>query len=125
MSRMARQRMRQLTPAVRIGRFLQPWIRRLVLWLFALWCLFPIYWLFTMSLKRQVDAISRKPKFIFQPIWDNYVTVLGSGEVWLYFQNSLIVALGTTALSWCSGCPPHTCWRATGSPGTPISASGS
>ena len=100
-----RQQMQQLTLVVRIGRFLQPWIRRLVLWLFALWCLFPIYWLFTMSLKRQVDAISRKPKFIFQPIWDNYLNVLGSGEAWIYFQNSLIVALGTTALSLLLGVP--------------------
>ena len=91
--------------STRIGRMLQPWIRRLALWLFALWCLFPIYWLLTMSLKRQVDAISRKPKFIFQPIWDNYLNVLASGEVWLFFQNSLIVALGTTALSLLLGVP--------------------
>ena len=97
--------MQPLSWSARIWRRFEPWFRRLVLWLFALWCLFPIYWLFTMSLKRQVDAISRKPKFIFQPIWDNYLNVLSSSEVWLYFQNSLIVALGTTALSLLLGIP--------------------
>ena len=105
MGNTARRPIRQLSLATRIGRLLQPWIRRLVLWLFALWCLFPIYWLFMMSLKRQVDAISRKPSFIFRPIWDNYLNVLANGEVWLYFQNSLIVALGTTALSLLLGVP--------------------
>lgn len=97
--------LRPLTTSVRVGRALTPWLRRLILWIFALWCLFPIYWLVTMSLKRQVDAISRKPKFIFEPIWDNYINVLSSGEVWQYFQNSAIVALGATALALILGIP--------------------
>ena len=105
MVRGAHSRIMPLPWPVRLGRFLLPWTRRLALWLFALWCLFPIYWLLTMSLKRQVDAISRKPKFIFQPIWDNYLAVISSGEVWEYFQNSLIVACGTTALSLALGIP--------------------
>lgn len=100
-----RQPLQPLSTPVRIGRALMPWIRRLVLWVFALWCLFPIYWLVTMSLKRQVDAISRKPKFIFEPIWDNYLSVLANGEVWQYFQSSAIVALGATALSLILGVP--------------------
>ncbi|MCP4385343.1 MAG: carbohydrate ABC transporter permease [Hyphomicrobiales bacterium] len=97
--------LRPLPMPLRLGRALMPWLRRLILWVFALWCLFPIYWLVTMSLKRQVDAISRKPAFIFEPIWDNYLAVLANGEVWNYFQSSAIIALCTTALSLLLGTP--------------------
>lgn len=86
-------------------RIVAPWLRRLVLWAFALWCLFPIWWLVTMSLKRQVDAIARRPRFLFTPIWDNYLAVLGQGEVWGYFTSSLIVAGGSTALALALGVP--------------------
>ncbi|MEM6463657.1 MAG: carbohydrate ABC transporter permease [Pseudomonadota bacterium] len=100
-----RRPLQPLHPAKQLRRVLAPWLRRLILWIFALWCLFPIYWLATMSLKRQVDAISRTPSFIFEPIWDNYINVLSSGEVWRYFHNSLIVACGTTALALLLGIP--------------------
>lgn len=89
----------------RLRRAAAPWLRRLVLWAFALWCLFPLYWLVTMSLKRQVDAIARRPRFLFTPIWDNYLSVLSKGEVWDYFTSSLIVAGGSTALALALGVP--------------------
>ncbi len=98
-------RLRPLSLASRIGRRLSPWLRRLLLWLFAVWCLFPIYWLATMSLKRQVDAISRTPRFLFSPFWTNYASVLSSGEVWGYFRASLIVALASTAIGLALGVP--------------------
>ena len=82
-----------------------PWLRRLILWGFALWCLFPLYWLATMSLKRQVDALARPPRFLFQPIWDNYAAVLSNGDVWSYCGNSLIVATASTAASLLLGVP--------------------
>jgi multiple sugar transport system permease protein len=94
-----------LGPSARLRRAAAPWLRRLVLWLFALWCLFPLYWLVTMSLKRQVDAIARRPRFLFAPIWDNYLSVLSKGEVWHYFTSSLIVAGGSTALALALGVP--------------------
>jgi multiple sugar transport system permease protein len=94
-----------LGPGRRFGRALAPWARRLVLWLFALWCLFPLYWLVSMSLKRQVDAVARVPRFLFQPIADNYAQVLASGEVWGYFANSLIVATATTVVALLIGVP--------------------
>ncbi len=88
-----------MRPGVRLRPAMAPWLRRLTLWVFALWCLFPLYWLVTKSLKRQVDAIARRPCFLFTPIWDNYLSVLSKGEVWGYFTNSLIVAAGSTALA--------------------------
>ena len=97
--------MRPLSAATRLRRALAPWLRRLVLWLFALWCLFPIYWLVTMSLKRPVDAIHRPPRFLFTPIWTNYLLVIHKGEVWGYFESSLIVALGSTIVALLLGVP--------------------
>ncbi|MFO1068074.1 MAG: carbohydrate ABC transporter permease [Geminicoccaceae bacterium] len=97
--------LRPLPPATRLGRALAPWARRLVLWLFALWCLFPLYWLVNMSLKRQVDAMARPPRFLFTPVWDNYLGVIASPEVWGYFVNSTIVAAGSTALALLLGVP--------------------
>ena len=94
-----------LTPARRLSRSLASWGRRLLLWLFAVWCLFPIYWLITMSLKQQVDAIARPPRFLFTPVWENYRSVLHSGDVWGYFGSSLVVALGSTLLALALGVP--------------------
>lgn len=82
-----------------------PWLRRFALWLFALWCLFPIYWLASMSLKQPVDAIARRPRFLFTPVWTNYAAVLRSSDVWGYFGNSLAVALASTALALALGVP--------------------
>jgi multiple sugar transport system permease protein len=94
-----------LSTATRLRRAAAPWARRLLLWIFALWCLFPVYWLVTMSLKRQVDAMARPPRFLFQPIFDNYAAVVANGEVWSYFGNSLIVASATTVSALLIGVP--------------------
>lgn len=101
----ARAVLRPLTPWQRTRSGLAPWFRRLLLWLFAIWCLFPIYWLVTMSLKRQVDAMARVPRFLFEPILDNYAAVLRSGKVWAYFGNSAIVATATTVVALAIGIP--------------------
>src|SRR5947209_6786947 len=42
--------------------------------LFVLW---PLYWVFTMALKRESEVLARPPKiFSFEPTFDNYATVL-------------------------------------------------
>jgi multiple sugar transport system permease protein len=90
----------------------------LTLW--ALFVLFPLYWIGTMSLKREVEIFARPPKlFNFQPALDNYLSVLNlarsgqsantgaaSSDFPAYFLHSFIlvgcsilvtVALGTLA----------------------------
>jgi len=101
----ARPFLRPISGWTRLARSLAPWGRRLILWLFALWCLFPIYWLITMSLKLKVDAMARRPRFVFWPVWDNFAAVLQSAEVWGYLMNSTIVASGATALGLLLGVP--------------------
>jgi multiple sugar transport system permease protein len=80
-------------------------LRRLILALFALWCLFPVYWLAAMSLKTPVEAAARNPSFLFRPIIDNYREVLSSRDVWGYFADSAVVALGSTVAVLLIGVP--------------------
>ncbi len=89
----------------RARRLLAIGLRRLVLAAFAVWCLFPVYWLATMSLKAPVDAAARDPSFLFRPILDNYRAVLADPAVWGYFADSAVVALGSTALVLAVGVP--------------------
>ena len=78
---------------------------RLTLLLFAIWTLFPIYWLVTMSLKPEVDVVARKPTFIFTPTFENYVKVLTDPAVLGFLKSSLIVGVGTTVAGLVLGVP--------------------
>lgn len=80
-------------------------LRRFILIVFALWCLFPIYWLLNTSLKTARDAIARPPRFIFDPILDNYREVLTGGDLWTFFLNSTIVGLGSMTATLLVGVP--------------------
>ncbi len=80
-------------------------LRRLVLYLFAAWCLFPIYWIFLTALKTRVQAISRPPLFWFEPTLANFSKVAGNPEIWGYFFDSAIVAAGSALLSLALGAP--------------------
>lgn len=79
--------------------------RRAVLLLFALWCIFPIYWIAMTSFKKAVDAVAKPPTWFFVPTLENYVKVLTTSEVLGFFRNSIIVGLGATALGLLVGVP--------------------
>ncbi len=84
--------------------------------LIMLWTLFPLYWIFLMSIKTPVDVIAYPPKFVFDPTLENYSVVL-FGKAWLgkyetvktdfprYFLNSIVVCSGAVALSMLVGVP--------------------
>ena len=84
---------------------MKTFLRRIVLYIFALWSFFPLYWLLNTSLKTSKDALARPPTFIFKPILKNYIDVIKNNEVWGYFLDSLIVALGTTFFGLLIGLP--------------------
>jgi multiple sugar transport system permease protein len=73
--------------------------------IYAAWCMFPVYWLVTMSLKTQVDIVAKKPSFIFAPTFENYANVIKDPAVQGFLWNSLIVGLGTTGLGLLIGVP--------------------
>lgn len=80
-------------------------LRKMLLWGFAIWCLFPIYWLFLTSLKKPIDVAARPPKFVFPPVVQNYTDVLNDPSIWSLFGASTIVALGSTAIVLMIGTP--------------------
>lgn len=86
-------------------RILVPATRRGVLYIYAVWCIFPLYWIVITALKTPVDAIAYPPNFLFWPTLDNFSQALGNAETWVWFRNSAIVAFGTTILSLAIGAP--------------------
>jgi ABC-type glycerol-3-phosphate transport system permease component len=78
--------------------------RRAVLWLVALAALavtlFPFYWMLNTSLKPAAEVFASPPTFV-SAHWslDAYHAVLANRPVARYFLNSLIVAIGSTAIS--------------------------
>ncbi|MDE1948287.1 MAG: carbohydrate ABC transporter permease, partial [Burkholderiales bacterium] len=59
----------------------------------------------TMSLKTDLQSISRPPLFLFTPTLQNYAAVAHMPEVWGYFASSSIIAIGSTALGLALGVP--------------------
>jgi multiple sugar transport system permease protein len=80
-------------------------LRRLLLAAFAIWTIFPLYWIFTMSLKREVDILASPPVWLFTPSFDSYLEILREGEVIGFFRNSLIVGVGATVVGLLVGVP--------------------
>lgn len=72
----------------------------LVLCIWTLIQLFPLYWMFTFSLKdnKEIfgDNIIGLPKHW---IWENYTTAMTTGKMGRYFLNSIIVTGGTILLT--------------------------
>ena len=70
----------------------------LILWMFI--NLFPVYWMFTFSLKNNEEIFSENiiglPKHW---LWSNYTSALNTGHMWRYFLNSTIVAVATILIT--------------------------
>ncbi|MCX5480742.1 carbohydrate ABC transporter permease [Kaistia geumhonensis] len=76
---------------------------------FAFFVLFPIVWIFLMSLKSFGDIIAYPPRFLFTPTLENYVEVLFGGEaeraageipdLLRFLMNSVIISGGAVLVS--------------------------
>ncbi|WP_096189874.1 carbohydrate ABC transporter permease [Evansella halocellulosilytica] len=75
-----------------------------ITYLLAFLFFFPILWLLTTGFKTESEAIVMPPSLLFQPIFDNFVTVWSAGAQG-YMTNSIIVTLASTALSLLLGVP--------------------
>ena len=66
----------------------------LIFW--ALINLFPVYWVFTFSLKNNEEIYGANPIGLPQHwLWSNYTSAMKTGKTGLYFLNSGIVAVAT------------------------------
>lgn len=70
-----------------------------------LFFLFPIIWMFFMSIKTRVDALAMPPKFIFQPTLANYISVFTNQKFIHGFYNSLIVGIFSLIIVLLVGVP--------------------
>lgn len=72
-------------------------IQYLILIVVAFIMFFPIYWIFSNSLKT-LTGISEFPPKLFpsNPQWKNYIEVLQDKTTLLYFRNTLIILVGNT-----------------------------
>ena len=70
----------------------------LVLWMLV--NLFPVYWMFTFSLKNNAeifgDNVVGLPKHW---LWSNYTSAMHTGHIGVYFLNSAIVATATILIT--------------------------
>ncbi|MEM7718505.1 MAG: carbohydrate ABC transporter permease [Pseudomonadota bacterium] len=68
------------------------------------WCLisfltlFPIYWLFVISVKPAVQLFSTPDLFVTDPFWGNYAKVWGDRLLRSYMLNSVIISTGNAML---------------------------
>ncbi len=70
----------------------------LVLWAFI--SVFPVYWMLTFSLKTNEEIFGENviglPKYW---VWENYTRAMNTGNMPLYFLNSVIVAVSTIIIT--------------------------
>ena len=70
----------------------------LILWLVV--NLFPVYWMFTFSLKSNEEIFGANVVGLPQHwLWSNYAEALSKGKMGLYFMNSAIVAVVTILIT--------------------------
>ena len=71
----------------------------LVLWLvISFVTLFPIYWLFVISVKPPVDLFTTPSLILDRAYWNNYAEVFGDETLRRYMMNSIIISTGNAFL---------------------------
>ena len=70
----------------------------LIIWMIV--NLFPVYWMFTFSLKSNSEIFGSNVVGLPQDwLWSNYTKALSTGNMGLYFLNSAIVAVATILIT--------------------------
>lgn len=71
----------------------------LVLGIYLLLVLFPIYWIIVSSFKIPVDTLAVPPLWIFTPTVEAYRNIFAVNNYLRFFLNSAIVAVGTVTIA--------------------------
>ena len=70
----------------------------LIFWLLI--NIFPIYWMFTFSLKDNAEIFGANVAGLPRKwLWSNYTTAMRTGKMGIYFINSLIIAFATIVIT--------------------------
>ncbi|RQG96525.1 carbohydrate ABC transporter permease [Natrarchaeobius chitinivorans] len=74
--------------------------KRFAMAMVLIFALFPIYWMFVVSMRPREEAVSTNPNLLLDSLYlENYVLMWQRFPLVDYFINSLIIALTTTALA--------------------------
>jgi len=76
----------------------RPWTLFLLWFFISFVTLFPIYWLFVISVKPAVELFATPDVWLRKIFWQNYVDVLTSPTLRGYMVNSLIISSGNALL---------------------------
>ena len=85
--------------------FLSLLARRLAISAVLVIALGPVVWLFSIAYKPTSDIFASPPTFLFSPTWDNFLSVFRYFNLQALLESSLIIAIGSTALSLLIGVP--------------------
>ncbi len=81
------------------------WFRRLGLGLFAVWTLFPIYWLIITALKGSEELRSYPPSFVpGDPTLEQFSKVFETGFMGDYLRNSIFIVTISVTVAMVTGC---------------------
>jgi multiple sugar transport system permease protein len=75
------------------------------IFLALIFTLYPIIWLFLLSVKNPVQAFADPPVWFFTPNFSSYKSVFFENNFLQSYINSLIVTIGTLVLGFCIGVP--------------------
>ena len=75
-----------------------PWLSMLFWTVVSFLTLFPIYWLFVISVKPAVDLFSTPEILLHDIYWQNYIDVLNNPTLRGYMLNSLIISSSNAVL---------------------------
>ena len=72
-------------------------IQYAILIIVAIFMIFPIFWIFSNSLRTLTEISAWPPRLFPQtPRWENYVEVIMNSNALLYFRNTFILMVGNT-----------------------------
>jgi len=74
-------------------------IRIILLTIAIFACLYPMWWLLTVSLKTEREAFRTPPSLIFRPIFAHYRNLFLQANFFKYFSNSALISLGSAAIA--------------------------
>lgn len=80
-------------------------IRIALVYLFVIWCVAPVLWLVSTSLKSDVQAFSPTPVWIFVPQFQNYANAWVDGGMAQAMLTSTLVAVGSALFGIGAGLP--------------------
>lgn len=80
---------------IRTKRLIETVAIYVLLTIFLIGVLFPIYWMVISSFKTRIQALTLPPLWIFKPTFDNYIGIFQHRPFAHYLLNSIIIATST------------------------------